>query len=54
MAKHRSHSIDFKLQVARECLARDTLHGLAKRHDLACNLIRIWVGKYEAGGGRVR
>lgn len=49
MAKHRSHSIEFKRQVAREYLAGDTLHGLAKRHDLARNLIRIWVGKYEAG-----
>jgi transposase-like protein len=49
MAKHRSHSIDFKRQVAREYLAGDTLHGLAKRHDLARNLIRIWVRKYEAG-----
>lgn len=49
MAKHRSHSIEFKRQVAREYLAGDTLHGLAKRHDLARNLIRIWVRKYEAG-----
>jgi transposase len=49
MAKHRSHSIEFKHQVAREFLAGETLHGLAKRHDLARNLIRIWVRKYEAG-----
>ena len=27
----------------------DTLHGLAKRHDISRNLIRIWVEKYEAG-----
>ena len=30
-------------------LAGETLHGLANRHDLSRNLIRIWVKKYEAG-----
>ena len=49
MAKHRSHSIEFKRQVAQEFLAGETLHGLAKRHDLSRNLVRIWVQKYEAG-----
>ena len=49
MAKHRTHSIEFKRQVAQEYLAGETLHGLAKRHDLSRNLIRIWVEKYEAG-----
>src|SRR6202162_4427592 len=49
MAKHRSHSIEFKRQVAQEFLAGETLHGLAKGHDLSRNLIRIWVQKYEAG-----
>ena len=49
MAKHRSHSIEFKRQVAQEFIAGETLHGLAKRHDIARNLIRIWVQKYEAG-----
>lgn len=49
MAKHRTHSIDSKRQVAREFLAGETLHGLAKRHDLSRNLIRVWVEKYEAG-----
>ena len=34
MAKHRSHSIEFKRQVAQEFLAGETLHGLAKRHDV--------------------
>jgi hypothetical protein len=24
------------------------LHGLAKRHDISRNLIRVWVEKYEA------
>lgn len=49
MAKHRSHSVDFKRQVAQEFLAGETLHGLAKRHDVSRNLIRVWVEKYEAG-----
>jgi transposase len=49
MVKHRSHSIEFKRQVAQEFLAGETLHGLAKRHDISRNLIRVWVDKYEAG-----
>ncbi len=49
MAKHRSHSIEFKRQVAQEYLGGETLHGLAKRHDISRNLIRVWVEKYEAG-----
>lgn len=49
MVEHRSHSIEFKRQVAQEFLAGETPHGLAKRHDLSRNLIRVWVGKYEGG-----
>ena len=49
MAKYRSHSIEFKRQVAQEFIAGETLHGLAQRHDVSRNLIRIWVAKYEAG-----
>lgn len=49
MAKHRTHSAAFKRQIAQEFLAGETLHALAKRHDLSRNLIRIWVAKYEAG-----
>jgi len=49
MAKHRSHSIEFKRQIAQEFIAGETLHALAKRHDLSRNLIRIWVKKLEAG-----
>lgn len=49
MVKYRSHSIAFKRQVAEEYLAGETLHGLAKTHDVTRNLIRIWVAKYEAG-----
>jgi transposase-like protein len=46
MTKHRSHSLEFKWQVAQEFLAGETLHGPAKRHDISRNLIRIWVDKY--------
>ena len=49
MAKHRSHSIEFKRQVAQEFIAGETLHGLARHHDVSRNLIRIWVCKYEQG-----
>ena len=49
MAKHRTHSIEFKRQVAQEFLAGETLYGLAKRHDICRNLIRVWVQKYETG-----
>ena len=49
MARHRTHSIEFKRQIAREFVAGETLHALAKRHDLSRNLIRIWVGKLETG-----
>ena len=45
MAKHRTHSIEFKRQVALDFIAGETLHGLAKRHDISRNLIRIWVKK---------
>ena len=30
-------------------LAGETLHGLSLRHDISQQLIRIWVGKFEAG-----
>lgn len=49
MAKHRSHSTEFKRQVAQEFIAGETLHGLARRHDISRNLIRVWVKRLEAG-----
>jgi transposase-like protein len=50
MARHRTHSLELKRQAAQEYLSGEaSLHGLAKRHDIARNLIRIWVEKYEAG-----
>jgi len=47
--RHRSHSIEFKRQVVAEYHAGETLYGLAKRHDLCRNLIRVWIEKAEAG-----
>lgn len=49
MARYRTHSIEFKRQVAQEYLSDETLHGLAKRHDIQRQLIRVWVRKYEEG-----
>ena len=49
MAKHRTHSIAFKRQVVQEYLAGKTLHGMARRHNLSRNPIRIRVDRYEAG-----
>lgn len=47
--QHRSHSLEFKRQVAQKCLAGETLHGLSKRHDISRQLVRVWIEKYEAG-----
>jgi transposase-like protein len=49
MAKHRTHSAAFKRQIAEEFIAGEALHALSKRHDISRQLIRIWVGKFEAG-----
>jgi transposase len=49
MARYRTHSTEFKRQVAQDYLAGETLHSLAGRHDLSRNLIRIWIQKFEAG-----
>jgi transposase len=49
MATQRRHCTEFKRQVVQEYLAGETLYGLAKRHDLARNLIRIWLREHEAG-----
>ena len=50
MAKHRTHSVEFKRQVVQEFLGGESPHALAKRHGISRNLIKIWVAKYEAGG----
>jgi transposase-like protein len=49
MARHRSHSIEFKRQIAQEFLSGETLHGLEKSRDISRNLIRVWVERYQAG-----
>jgi transposase len=49
MVQHRNHSIEFKRQVAQEFISGETLRGLAQRHDLSRNLIRIWVHKFQHG-----
>ena len=49
MAKHRNHSIEFKRQVVQDYLGGETLYGLAKRHEISRNLIRVWLAKHEAG-----
>jgi transposase-like protein len=54
MTKHRSHSAGFKRQVVEEFVAGETLHALSKRHDISRQLIRIRVGKLEAGGSPTR
>ena len=48
MTKHRSHSVAFKRQVAEGFVADETLHALSKRHGVSLQMIRIWVGKFEA------
>ena len=45
MTRHRSHSIEFKRQVAQDYIAGETPHAIAKRHDVSRNLIRVWVAK---------
>jgi transposase len=40
MARHRSHSGAFKRQVAQGYLSGETLHGLAKHHDLSRNTLK--------------
>jgi hypothetical protein len=54
MRKHRSYPIDFKRQAAQEYLAGETLHGLAKRHEISRNLVRIWVAKGVRGMASAR
>jgi transposase len=49
MARQRSHSIEFKRQVAQEFVAGETLYALSKRYDISRNLIRVWVKKLEGG-----
>ena len=49
MATQRRYSIEFKRQIVQEYQAGESLHGLAKRHGISRNLVRIWAAKAEAG-----
>ena len=50
MARYRTHTIEFKRQVAEEHLVGGTsLNQLARRHDISRELLRTWVKKHEAG-----
>lgn len=47
--KRRTFSIDFKKEVVAQYLGGETLHRVARRHDIDPGLLRIWVEKAEAG-----
>lgn len=49
MATQRRYSIEFKRQIVQEYQDGETLHGVAKRHGISRNLVRIWAAKAEAG-----
>jgi transposase-like protein len=50
MARYRSHSLQFKRQIAQEFLeGRAGMHELARRHNLSRNLIRLWIQRFETG-----
>jgi transposase len=50
MARYRSHSLEFKRHIAQDFLeGREGMRGLARRHNLSRNLIRLWVRRFEAG-----
>ena len=44
-----SSSVVSASPIERKTFARQTLYGLAKRHDVQRQLIRVWVRKYEEG-----
>ena len=50
MARYRTYTIEFKRRMAEEHLTSGIgLSELARRHNIARELLRIWVRKYEAG-----
>jgi transposase len=50
MARYRAYTIEFKRRVVEEHLSGGTsLSELARRHDIARELLRTWARKYEAG-----
>jgi transposase len=40
MANHRTYSVEFKRQIVQDFMAGETLHTLARRHDISRNLVR--------------
>ena len=50
MARYRAHSDAFERQVVSAHLAGEPLRGLALRHDLSHNLIRVRISEHESGG----
>ena len=49
MSTYRIFTTAFKRQVAQEYLAGASLNALGRKHEVARNLIRIWVAKYQSG-----
>jgi transposase len=49
MANNRTYGVEFKRQIVQDLMAGETLHTLARRHDISRNLVRLWVRKFEAG-----
>lgn len=49
MSSYRMFTIGFKRQVAQEYLGGASLNALSRKHEVARNLIRIWVAKYQTG-----
>ena len=46
VAKQKTHSTELKRRLVQEYLAGETLHGLARRHNVPGNLIRVWVDEH--------
>ena len=49
MSNYRVFTVEFKRRVAEEFLAGASLNALSRKHEVARNLIRIWVAKHQAG-----
>jgi hypothetical protein len=46
-AKHRTHGIEFKRQIAQDFIAGETLHTIASRRDISRNLIEFGSGSLK-------
>ena len=49
MSNYRVFTVEFKRRVAEEFLAGASLNALSRKHEVARNLISIWVAKHQAG-----